>query len=68
MKEEVIMQILVREEKLSDKSKVYSVVVYSYDLPEGEDRIVFECVSEKDARYFAEGLEKLIRSHTNYEV
>lgn len=48
--------IWIIEKELSDNSKVFSVEI------EGTE---FECVTEQDARDFADAFEALVDKHTN---
>lgn len=53
----------IREGILTDDSKVYDCVVYDFDQPEGEDRIVICCKDEESAINLSLAIEEAIERY-----
>ena len=62
------MQIIVRECKLSDKSKVYAVQIGDLNQEEGSDNLWIDCISYADALALQSKLAAAIRQHPNNGV
>ena len=60
------MKVQVLEKKLSDGSPVFDVDIFvnGRDKLTGERKCIFSCTSEKAARAFLDGLQKLVEQHT----